>query len=231
MPEDVAGSTKRSRRPGRPRPGEPILTRQSILTAGLELVDEHGLEALSMRRLATRLAVDPMSIYHHVPNKAALISGMVKIVFTQMPEFAAAGEDWRDRVRAWAGSYRDLAFAHPNLVLQIVTDSTAASEAAILISEPLYAAFDAAGLTPREVVNAAGTIVDFVNGYALAMAGQSAQHTPDQDPMAEQFTALEPAQAPTMRRIHAQLNADPSTPAGFEAGINIIIRGIPGPAS
>jgi TetR/AcrR family transcriptional regulator, tetracycline repressor protein len=231
VPEDAKRATRPPRRPGRPRPGESILTRRSILTAALELVDEHGIEALSMRRLATRLAVDPMSIYHHVPNKAALISGVVEIVFTQMPQAAAAGESWSGRVRDWARSYRDLAFAHPNLVLQIVTDSAAASEAAVLIGEPLYAAFDAAGLTPREVVNAAGTIVDFVNGYALALAGPTPQPPSDRDPMTDQLAALEPEQVPTMRRIHAHLDADPATPTGFDAGIDIIIRGIQATAS
>jgi TetR/AcrR family transcriptional regulator, tetracycline repressor protein len=225
MPANVTGATKRPRRPGRPRPGEPGLTRQAILAAALTLVDEQGIEALSMRRLAARLHVDPMSIYHHVPNKAALVSDLVRVVFAEMARPDPAGA-WQARVRAWARAYRDLALAHPNLVLQIVTDTAAASEAATLISEPLYAALVGAGLGPRAVVNAAGTLVDFVNGYVLAMAGASTSHPPGTDPMGERLAAMDPDLVPTMRRVHTALKKGSATSSGFDAGLAIIIRGI-----
>jgi hypothetical protein len=44
--------------------------------------------------------------------------------------------------------------------------------------------------------------------------------------MTEHLAALQPAQAPTKRRIHTHLNTEPLAPTGFEAGIDIIIRGI-----
>jgi TetR/AcrR family transcriptional regulator, tetracycline repressor protein len=225
MPEDVTDATKRSRRPGRPRPGEPALTRQAILSAALALADEHGFRALSMRRLAARLHVDPMSIYHHVPNKEALVSGLVQKVFAEMARPDPAGP-WQTRVREWARAYRDLTLAHPNLVLQIVTDAAAASEAAILICEPLYAALASAGLKPRAVVSAAGTLVDFVNGYALAMAGPPTSQPAGADPLGERLAAMDPDLVPTMRRVHAALRNGPATPGGFDAGLDIIIRGI-----
>jgi TetR/AcrR family transcriptional regulator, tetracycline repressor protein len=210
------------RRPGRPRPGRPVLTRPAILAAALDLVDEAGIEALSMRKLADRLGVDPMSIYHHLPNKAAIVSGLVASVFSTMAP-VPADDPWRDRVRAWAHAYRDLALAHPNLVLQIVTDSAAASDAAILISEPLYAAFDAAGLAPWDVSNAAGALVDFVNGYALA-AGAAARVTGD--PMGDRLAALPPGEAPTMRRVAAAVSTAPTGTGFFDACVEIIIRGV-----
>jgi AcrR family transcriptional regulator len=151
-----------------------VLTRPAILAAALDLVDEDGIAALSMRKLAGRLGVDPMSIYHHLPNKAAIVSGLVGTVFATMAPVPADGP-WPDRVRAWARAYRDLALAHPNLVLQIVTDRVAATEAATLISEPLHAAFADAGLPPARVPTAAGVLVDFVNGFALG-AGASTSY-------------------------------------------------------
>lgn len=157
-----------------------------------------------------------MSIYYHLPNKAAIVSGLVTEVFSRMPrEFSGAG--WQERVRSWAVAYRGLVRAHPNLVLQIVTDSAAASEAAVTISEPLYSALDAASLAPRDVVAAAGTIVDFVNGYSLAAPGPA----PDgHDELADRLAGLDTA--PTMRRVHAAAGEI----SGFDAGIEIIVRGI-----
>lgn len=194
-----------------------MLTRPAILAAALDLVDEAGIGALSMRKLAVRLGVDPMSIYHHLPNKAAIVSGLVGTVFSTMAPVPADGP-WPDRVRAWARAYRDLALAHPNLVLQIVTDSAAASEAAVLISEPLYAAFDAAGLPPAQVSTAAGVLVDFVNGYALAAGAAAAV---EGDPMGDRLAVLPPDDAPTMRRIGTAAG-----PGFFDSGVEIIIRGV-----
>ncbi|MEJ3652582.1 TetR family transcriptional regulator [Actinomycetes bacterium KLBMP 9759] len=220
MPSDVthADATGSAKRPGRPRRDQPRLTRRAILAAALALVDEHGLDALSMRKLASELGVDPMSIYHHLPNKAAIVSGLVGEVFSRMPLELPEGT-WEERVRAWASGYRGLAHAHPNLVLQIVTDSAAVSEAAIAISEPLYAALDAAGLAPEEVIAAADTIVDFVNGNALGAVGPAPT---DADELADRLAASDPDAAPTMRRVHAEGRAT----SGFDAGIEIILRGL-----
>src|SRR6202012_992090 len=49
------------------------LSRDKVLEAALRLIDEHGLAALSMRRLASDLGVEAMSLYHHVRNKADLL--------------------------------------------------------------------------------------------------------------------------------------------------------------
>ena len=53
------------------------LTRERVLTAALEIVDREGLARLSMRRLGAELGVDPMAVYYHIPNKAALLDAMV----------------------------------------------------------------------------------------------------------------------------------------------------------
>jgi AcrR family transcriptional regulator len=71
----VAAKTRRSvserGSTARRYPDEP-LSHERIVSTALALVDEKGLPALSMRRLATALGVDPMAIYYYLPNKAAL---------------------------------------------------------------------------------------------------------------------------------------------------------------
>src|SRR5690606_38257905 len=69
---------------GRPRAGERRLTRERILHAALELVDREGVAALSMRRLAAALDVDPMAIYHHLDGKEAVIAGLVELAFGEL---------------------------------------------------------------------------------------------------------------------------------------------------
>ena len=86
------------RRVGRPRTGDEPLTRARIVGVALSLVDEDGIGALSMRRLAGELGVDPMAIYHHVPNKRALLSALISEVFSGMRAAGPAeAGDWRGR--------------------------------------------------------------------------------------------------------------------------------------
>ncbi|MFC4117420.1 TetR/AcrR family transcriptional regulator [Nonomuraea zeae] len=59
--------------PGKRRAGRPaVLTIDRIVTAAVEILDDEGLEALTMRRLGTRLGVAAVSLYRHVPNREAL---------------------------------------------------------------------------------------------------------------------------------------------------------------
>ena len=56
------------------------LNRDRVLAAAVELADEVGIEALSMRRLAQELGVVPMALYKHVANKEELLDGMVDAI-------------------------------------------------------------------------------------------------------------------------------------------------------
>lgn len=185
-----------------------------------------------MRRLAADLGVDPMAIYHHLPGKDAVVSGMVALVFSEMGA-PAAGGPWRDRVRAWAWAYRAVALAHPNLVLRMVADAAAVSEAALLVGEPLYEAFEASGLPPGEVVRAVDTLVDFVHGFVLAEAAQKPGRRYDRRGFLERLGGGSgddaPANAPAMRRVFGALSEREAIydfDSGFDAGLGVILTGI-----
>ncbi len=152
--------------PTRPRPPH---TPERIDAAALALVDEGGITALSMRRLGAALGVDPMAIYHHVPNKQELFHRLVRHVFSALPEPDRAG-GWDDRVRAWAWAYRDLVAAHPALVLTIVTDPRAVAVAAGEAMGELHEALATTGLDDDEVELCADVVVDHANGAVLACA-------------------------------------------------------------
>lgn len=222
MGEEAVG-----RKPGRPRTGQAPLDRERILAAAIRLVDEHGMEALSMRRLAGELGVDPMALYHHLPGKAAVVSGMVELVFREMPVVAEEGF-WRERVRAFAEAYRGLALAHPNLILAIVTDAAAATEAALRISGPLYTALEDAGLTPAMVWQAGALVVDYVHGYVLGAASNPDEVLAREAELQEQFKASEPTLAPALQRAYAAAAAEYET---FGPGLEMILRGIEGLAA
>jgi AcrR family transcriptional regulator len=83
------------------------------VTAAVELADREGLEALSMRRLAQRLAVDAMSIYYHLPDKKALLRAMADAVVAEIAAPPATGGPWAGELRALIMTARDAVARHP----------------------------------------------------------------------------------------------------------------------
>jgi AcrR family transcriptional regulator len=66
------------------RSGRIPLTRDRILDSAMTLADEDGIESLTMRRLAEQLQVEAMSLYHHLPNKNAILDELAERVFQQI---------------------------------------------------------------------------------------------------------------------------------------------------
>jgi TetR/AcrR family transcriptional regulator, tetracycline repressor protein len=214
---------------GRPRAGQEALSRGRILDAALRLVDEEGMGALTMRRLGAELGVNPMSIYHHLPGKDAVISGLVELIFSGMRVRYSDGSSWQDRVRAWAEAYRGLVRSHPNLVLEIVANAAAATEAVLLVNEPLYGALDESGLPPAEAVRAADSVVDFVHGFALAEGTQPPGHPFDRRELLERLEAGVADGLPATSRVFRALTRDEARydfDRGFDAGLGILLKGI-----
>ena len=116
MTSPPAGCTARD--PDAARDGK--ITRDVVLAAALELIDRDGADGLSMRRLARAVNRDPMVLYRHAPNKAALLDGVAEIVLAQL-KVDPADPDWAGQLRAIARDYRRLALAHPRVVPLLVT--------------------------------------------------------------------------------------------------------------
>jgi TetR/AcrR family transcriptional regulator, tetracycline repressor protein len=217
------------RRSGRPRSGEEPLTREGILAAALGIVDRDGLGGLSMRRLAAELGVNPMSIYHHLPGKEALVSGIVGVVFSGMRVPPSEGLSWQERVRAYARAHRDVVRSHPNLALEIVSDAAVVSDAMLSSAEPLYAALENAGLSPTAIVRAADSLVDFVHGFTL---GEASNPSGTFDIGPELLARLESRpvdEVPALRRVFGALGEEGARydfDAAFEAGLDILVGGI-----
>jgi AcrR family transcriptional regulator len=87
------------------------LSRARVLHAAVDLADEAGLEAFSMRALAQELGVVPMALYKHVANKEELLDGMVDIVFGEI-ELPSGDLDWRSAMRRRAISTREALKRH-----------------------------------------------------------------------------------------------------------------------
>src|SRR4051812_25720270 len=98
------------------RPKQPLLTRERIVEAASALVDAEGLDALSMRRLATELSVQGPSLYNHFATKAEIVDAVAEAVIEQVDVSAFGKHRWPEALREWATSYHSVLVAHPNVV-------------------------------------------------------------------------------------------------------------------
>jgi TetR/AcrR family tetracycline transcriptional repressor len=160
----------------RRREGSPArvsLTTDLIVDAALALVDEQGLERLSMRRLGARLGVEAMTLYHHVPSKDALLDRLVERVVIRA-DFLEADQplDWRERLERFARRYRAILIERPNLVPLIATRPVRSPEAMRHLAaggETLMRA----GFTLEQCFHIGNALAMLVIGAALAEVGPS----------------------------------------------------------
>ena len=98
------------------RKREVPLTEAGIYAAALRLIDADGVEALTMRKLASALDANPMSLYYHVPNKDAVLRGVARMVGAQFRTVTLEDAPWQERIRLLATEFRTLAHRHPRFM-------------------------------------------------------------------------------------------------------------------
>nr|GID81665.1 hypothetical protein Ade03nite_05890 [Actinoplanes derwentensis] len=169
-----------------------------ILRSALRIVDTDGVEALSMRKLAADLGVNPMSIYHHVDNKAALLDGITRLVTDGANELTVGDGPWQDQLRRLAYAFRAQSLAHRNLLRYAF-----AGDDFIQRDGPMWrtlrAVLRSAGLPETEVDRTGAVLVVLVGGLL---------HTEVNG---------------TMRRL---VGADQADDTGFALAVELLIDGI-----
>lgn len=97
----------------------PKLSRQKIIDEAIKIADKEGLSELSMRKLAEKLDVEAMSLYHHIKNKDELIAEMVDSVVPSIEPIEVC-DDWKDAMRKRADIMRATLIKHPWAAHQFV---------------------------------------------------------------------------------------------------------------
>jgi AcrR family transcriptional regulator len=142
------------------------LTEERIVAAALTLIDADGIDALSMRKLAAALDVNPMSLYHHVANKAALLSAVIRRVAAALRLPGPADGTWQQRLRLLAEAFRDLSRAHRDLVRHAFT-SPGFLQGESVLWRALRAILDDAGVPDDDRDQMAAVLACLVAGLLL----------------------------------------------------------------
>jgi AcrR family transcriptional regulator len=148
--------------------------RQEILDAALELADDKGLDAVSMRALAERTGVTPMALYPHVGSKGALLDGMLGRVISQLVSdegpALGLGLDWRERLRVFLRGARQLAHRHPWAATLAFSRPSATAESAGGV-DLFYTTLLDAGIPPAEVPRMERLVTTLALGYGASEVG------------------------------------------------------------
>lgn len=90
------------------------LSRERLTVAALELIDNSGLDTLSMRKLGAHLGVEAMSLYNHVGSKDELLGEVTDLLYATIRDTYGEPEGgWRNKARQMAAAYVHVAEAHP----------------------------------------------------------------------------------------------------------------------
>ena len=211
--------------------GRGPLSQREIQEVALRLIDEEGLEALTVRRLGAALGVDPMTLYRHFENKEALLDGVTELLWAEVERESRDGGDWKDQLRSIASSLRNLAHAHPNAYSLLMTREVM-PEAALSLSEAKLNALKEARFDEDLAAQAVRTLVSYgIGSGAVELSYLLSEDRGSAEPASEterlmRIMRMVPRDVPPHLAKVASIICDCDVDAQFDFGLEVILTGL-----
>jgi AcrR family transcriptional regulator len=203
------------------------LSRERVIVEAVALADESGIGALTMRRLADRLLVEPMSLYHHVANKDEILDGMVDVVFREI-KLPSPGADWKAAMRDRAASARAALRRHPWAVGRMESRSNP-GPATLRHHDAVIGCLRQAGFSVALTAHAFSAIDSYLYGFAMQELNLPFHTAEETAAMAEAFLDQFPADRfPHLAELTIQHVMRPGYDYGdeFAYGLDLILDGL-----
>lgn len=202
-------------------PPPPKFTRQALQEAAVGIVDERGLDALSMRSLAAALGTGPMTLYNYVRDREALDALVVEGVMAGAAWPEETG-DWRADVRqVSAATWRALR-AHPNALGLILARRTV-HPSLLEPAEALLRALARGGRSGLDLLAAFRAVHGYIIGFAQIRGTGAPRGAAD--PSVERVQAMTSDRFPRLVEAAAAA-ARISLDEEFAAGLEVVIAGL-----
>jgi AcrR family transcriptional regulator len=210
--------------------GSGKITRDVVLAAALQIIDTDGAGGLSMRRLARALGRDPMILYRHAPNKAALLDGVAETVLAQLT-VDSADPDWAAQLRIVARGYRALALAHPHVVPLLVTRPLATPlglrpRGTLRPLEDILALLTRAGYSGPDALHIYRALFGFLHGHVLNELQELVEKPEETDDLLRLGLHRLPISEFPLLRSLAPVLACYDGAAELERGLDILLTGL-----
>ncbi|MEP6875467.1 MAG: TetR/AcrR family transcriptional regulator [Burkholderiales bacterium] len=217
--------TKIAREESAPRsPGRPSLPVDRILDTALQIVDEEGADALSMRTLAQRLNSGTATLYRHYANRAELVEQVVDRVLgeVQLDVDAFKRSSWQEACMRSAHATFAVIVRHRN-VAPLLAENVPVGPHAMVLRERLIAVLLANGFPPRLAALAYATLARHVVGFATQLRGNG-KVEPDDSKVSARFRRLArtefPATLAVARFLPVPLEEE------FAFGMKLVVTGL-----
>ncbi|GGZ02874.1 TetR/AcrR family transcriptional regulator [Streptomyces poonensis] len=217
---------------GRPAPApRTTLTPRRIARAAVGIADAEGLDAVTMRRLATELGVAPMAAYRYVTGKDELIELMVDFVYGEL-ELPDGSEGWRTTMRTLALRIREVLLRH-----SWVTRATwcAPTPSQLAVPESALAALDGLGLDADTAMAVYSTVTAYVHGAVdsevgltqlLRVRGWSSREEARSGLASQMAWLLSTGSFPMYERYIGEADRKDDLLWQFETGLDCVLDGI-----
>ena len=220
--------------------GRPALSREHIIATAIQFIDNNGLSALSMRRLAKELRVEAMSLYRHVNGREDLLEGVVDRMVARLrlrpdQEQLGPADGWQSYLQWLAHGVRALAREHPNVFPLIATRHPAAPWLrpplrSLDVVEDFLSMLMSRGFSDARAVMAYRAFSSFLLGHLLLEASLlGAQTSPAEEPLDEGNSdipnadqKLDLARFPHVQRLERPLSEDRAG-AEFEQALEDVL--------
>ena len=209
------------------RPARTRLSPARVIAGAVDLADDIGVDALTIRRLADHLGVKPMSIYHHVASKDEIIDGMVEAVFAEIA-LPSDDADWRTAIRGRCASARVVLARHP-WAPPLMDSRISPGPAQLRQHDAVIGALLAGGLSFSLAAHAYAILDAFVYGFALQEASMPATGGDELATLATDIVAALPAdEYPNFAAFatHVALQPGYDFGASFDFGLGLILDGL-----
>jgi len=204
--------------------GRARLSRDRVLRGAMAVADAGGIASLTIRSIAQELGVKPMSVYHHVANKDAIIDGIVDLVFSEI-DLPVPGRSWKPEIRRRSVSAREALARHP-WAIQLLQSRTNPGPATMRHHNAVIGTLREAGFSVVKTAHAFALVDSYVFGFALSEAALPI-HGPETVPeVAEQMMeAFDPAEYPYLVDFAVKHIVKPGYDFGaeFEYGLTRVL--------
>ncbi|MBP2471375.1 AcrR family transcriptional regulator [Crossiella equi] len=204
------------------------LDRMTVVRTALEVLNEVGLEALTLRRIATRLDVQAPALYWHFKNKQELVDEMatrVLVAATDGPDADWSGLDWREVARRLGHGLRQALLAHRDGA-RMVAGTHLTDTGMYTAMERALTVFTEAGFTLAEAATAFSTVYHFTIGFVIeeqAVQPMPGERDPSYD-LAARTARMDGERTPLSIQAGPELFTD--FDRRYTAGLDLIIRGL-----
>lgn len=196
-----------------------------VIAAALDLLDEVGVDGLTMRRLAQALDIQAASLYWHFANKQTLLDGMADALMDGVALAPQAGP-WQSRIRQTADEIRRALLARRDGA-RVFAGTYVPTENVLRVAESLMAPLREAGASPRLAASGAFSLLYYVLGFVIEEQAIGPAEAGKLDP-ASRRGAFETLAADRFPQVFAAMDDifDADFDARFAAGVELWIAGV-----